>query len=59
LEANARIIAGYIKHGKIDKREKTFDGKTWYCTGDRGTRDKDGYFWFVGEYPHLKQGEQH
>ena len=20
----------------------------WYLTGDRATRDKDGYFWFVG-----------
>ena len=20
----------------------------WYCTGDRATRDEDGYFWFVG-----------
>jgi acetyl-CoA synthetase/medium-chain acyl-CoA synthetase len=20
----------------------------WYVTGDRGTRDEDGYFWFVG-----------
>lgn len=39
---------GYIKNGKIDKREKLFGGKTWYSTGDRGIRDKDGYFWFVG-----------
>lgn len=22
--------------------------KTWYITGDRAFRDKDGYFWFVG-----------
>ncbi|GAA6002262.1 hypothetical protein JCM10207_003152 [Rhodosporidiobolus poonsookiae] len=42
------IFKGYVKNGKIDKREKTHSGKTWYCTGDRGTRDQDGYFWFVG-----------
>ena len=40
--------AGYVKNGKIDKREKSHGGKRWYCTGDRGLRDKDDYFWFVG-----------
>lgn len=39
---------GYVKNGKIDRRIKTHSGKTWYCTGDRGVRDPDGYFWFVG-----------
>ncbi|KAL8286807.1 hypothetical protein RQP46_004335 [Phenoliferia psychrophenolica] len=43
------IFKGYLKEGGlIDKREKVVGGKTWYCTGDRGIRDKDGYFWFVG-----------
>ncbi|GAA6003100.1 uncharacterized protein JCM10292_002861 [Rhodotorula paludigena] len=42
------IFKGYVKNGKIDKREKSHGGKTWYCTGDRGLRDGDGYFWFVG-----------
>ncbi|GAA5881051.1 hypothetical protein JCM8547_001583 [Rhodosporidiobolus lusitaniae] len=42
------IFKGYIKNGKLDKREKTANGKTFYCTGDRGYRDEDGYFWFVG-----------
>ncbi|ORY79352.1 acyl-coenzyme A synthetase O-MACS [Leucosporidium creatinivorum] len=42
------IFKGYIKNGKVDKRQKTHGGKTWYCTGDRGIRDRDGYFWFVG-----------
>ncbi|SCZ99085.1 BZ3500_MvSof-1268-A1-R1_Chr3-1g05803 [Microbotryum saponariae] len=42
------IFKGYIKKGKIDKREKKFGGKTWYCTGDRGVRDTDKYFHFVG-----------
>ncbi|KWU44217.1 acetyl-CoA synthetase [Rhodotorula sp. JG-1b] len=42
------IFKGYVKNGKIDRRTKTHSGKTWYCTGDRGVRDPDGYFWFVG-----------
>ncbi|KAL8277980.1 hypothetical protein RQP46_009612 [Phenoliferia psychrophenolica] len=42
------IFKGYLKEGKIDKREKVVGGKTWYCTGDRGFQDVDGYFWFVG-----------
>lgn len=29
-------------------RQKTFGDATWYTTGDRGFRDADGYFWFVG-----------
>lgn len=41
------FLTGYIKNGVVDKRQKTFDGKTWYGTGDRGIRDKDGYYWFV------------
>jgi acetyl-CoA synthetase len=27
--------------------ESRFKGE-WYITGDKATRDKDGYFWFVG-----------
>lgn len=43
------IFKGYVKgDGSVDKREKEYAGKRWYCTGDRGTRDADGYFWFVG-----------
>ena len=42
------IFKGYIKNGKIDKRQKTHGGKTWYCTGDRGILDEDDYFHFVG-----------
>ncbi|KIV97993.1 hypothetical protein PV10_01688 [Exophiala mesophila] len=45
------FFEGYIDRetGKIDDRIKTFpNGKKFYITGDRATRDKDGYFWFVG-----------
>ncbi|GAA6010179.1 hypothetical protein JCM11491_005378 [Sporobolomyces phaffii] len=42
------IFKGYIKNGKVDKRQKTHAGKTWYCTGDRGVKDEDDYFHFVG-----------
>ncbi|GAA5981426.1 hypothetical protein JCM5350_004061 [Sporobolomyces pararoseus] len=41
------IFKGYIKNGKVDKRQKSHGGKTWYCTGDRGIKDEDGYFTFV------------
>lgn len=30
-----------------DQNEFRFQGD-WYLTGDRATRDKEGYFWFVG-----------
>ena len=32
---------------KRELYESRFKGG-WYITGDRATRDKDGYFWFVG-----------
>jgi acyl-coenzyme A synthetase/AMP-(fatty) acid ligase len=45
------MFEGYIDKasGKIDDKITTFDnGKRFYITGDRATRDQDGYFWFVG-----------
>jgi medium-chain acyl-CoA synthetase len=50
------IFDGYIdmKTGKLDRRLQSFRDKggrqrqPWYLTGDRATRDQDGYFWFVG-----------
>ena len=50
------VFDGYIdmKTGKLDRRLRTFTEKSsgaeqaWYLTGDRATRDEDGYFWFVG-----------
>lgn len=31
----------------LEETNKAFQGD-WYMTGDRGIRDADGYFWFVG-----------
>ncbi len=45
------MFEGYIDKtsGKIDDKITTFgNGKRFYITGDRATRDDDGYFWFVG-----------
>lgn len=37
---------GNIKLVRPEKLGK--DGQRWYCTGDRGYVDNEGYFWFVG-----------
>jgi acyl-coenzyme A synthetase/AMP-(fatty) acid ligase len=44
------VFDGYIgENGGLDRRLRTDNkGGNWYLTGDRATRDKDGYFWFVG-----------
>lgn len=46
------IFQGYVKDMKtmsLDRRIKSFsNGKQFYLTGDRATKDEDGYFWFVG-----------
>ncbi len=46
------VFDGYLgDDGKLDRRLRKApgeDGGYWYLTGDRATRDKDGYFWFVG-----------
>lgn len=41
------IFAGYKKvDGTVDTRRRQLkDGRVFYSTGDRGRRDKDGYFW--------------
>jgi acetyl-CoA synthetase/medium-chain acyl-CoA synthetase len=39
------LFAGYF--GQPDATEGVFRGD-WYLTGDRATRDEDGYFWFAG-----------
>ncbi|KAJ9316706.1 hypothetical protein DTO271D3_2839 [Paecilomyces variotii] len=44
------IFEGYIKEDGSVQRPVTAStaGKTLFLTGDRATRDSDGYFWFVG-----------
>lgn len=44
------IFEGYIKEDGSVQRPVTAStaGKTLFLTGDRATRDTDGYFWFVG-----------
>ncbi|EXJ54069.1 hypothetical protein A1O7_09406 [Cladophialophora yegresii CBS 114405] len=45
------FFEGYIDKstGKIDNKIKTLaNGKKFFLTGDRASRDQDGYFWFVG-----------
>lgn len=44
------LFAGYLhENGSLDRRtHASSDGKVWYRTGDRATRDTEGYFWFVG-----------
>ncbi len=39
------LFAGY--EGNPEENAAKFRGD-WYLTGDRGTRDADGYFWFIG-----------
>jgi len=39
------LFAGY--YGAPDETAAVFRGE-WYVTGDRATRDGDGYFWFTG-----------
>jgi acyl-coenzyme A synthetase/AMP-(fatty) acid ligase len=41
-----RGTGGNVKLTRPEKLDK--DGHRWYCTGDRGYVDNEGYFWFVG-----------
>lgn len=45
------VFDGYLgENGELDRRLRDSAQKNvkWYLTGDRATRDGDGYFWFVG-----------
>lgn len=45
------MFEGYIDRatGKLDNKIQTFsNGNRFFITGDRASRDSDGYFWFVG-----------
>ncbi len=49
LALEARTVSSIMKTiwKNQEKFDSYFDGK-WYISGDRGIKDKDGYFWFVG-----------
>lgn len=44
------IFDGYIDKNtrRLDRRIKRGNGKAYYLSGDRASRDSDCYFWFVG-----------
>ncbi|KAF9894148.1 hypothetical protein FE257_009121 [Aspergillus nanangensis] len=44
------VFQGYLSpEGQVKRpQHTTSSGKSWFLTGDRAYRDKDGYFWFVG-----------
>jgi acyl-coenzyme A synthetase/AMP-(fatty) acid ligase len=45
------LFDGYLgENGHLDRRLRPArePGWAWYSTGDRATRDRDGYIWFVG-----------
>lgn len=43
-----RPVGLFVEYEKNPEENSTkFQGE-WYLTGDRATRDEDGYFWFVG-----------
>jgi acyl-coenzyme A synthetase/AMP-(fatty) acid ligase len=43
------MFDGYLNvDGTVDSKTKILGGKPWYLTGDRASRDEDGYFWFIG-----------
>lgn len=43
------LFDGYLsRSGELDRRIVKYGSEWWYLTGDRATKDRDGYFWFVG-----------
>ncbi|TKA71508.1 hypothetical protein B0A55_06476 [Friedmanniomyces simplex] len=47
------VFDGYLgEDGTLDRKLRPASNggldQSWYLTGDRARRDKDGYFWFVG-----------
>ena len=51
-EGNLAIKPGWPSMMKAiwnnEEKYKSYFENDWYITGDRATRDKEGYFWFVG-----------
>ncbi|KAH6662902.1 acyl-coenzyme A synthetase ACSM3 [Plectosphaerella plurivora] len=45
------IFEGYLASDgtkKLDLRQGADSKQWWYLTGDKASRDEDGYFWFIG-----------
>ncbi|KAH8806072.1 hypothetical protein F5884DRAFT_801562 [Xylogone sp. PMI_703] len=43
------LFDGYLsRDGKLNRRIVKYGSESWFLTGDRATKDSDGYFWFVG-----------
>ena len=40
--------AVFLTNVQNPKKYESYFKNGWYITGDRGLKDKDGYFWFVG-----------
>lgn len=49
LALEAKTVSSIMKTiwNNDEKFKSYFNGK-WYISGDRGMKDKDGYFWFIG-----------
>ena len=48
IRARPRPFALFKEYAKDPERTSDVFRNGWYYTGDRATRDSDGYFWFVG-----------
>ena len=50
IEVDRKHLNGLFLEYKDDTKRtmSVFRDNHWYLTGDRASRDKDGYFWFVG-----------
>lgn len=48
LAVHGRPPSLFLEYWKDERATQACRRGDWYVTGDRATRDEDGYFWFVG-----------
>jgi acyl-coenzyme A synthetase/AMP-(fatty) acid ligase len=48
VQTDPRPVGLFDGYWRDDDRTRSVFRHGWYYTGDRGTKDTDGYFWFVG-----------
>jgi acetyl-CoA synthetase/medium-chain acyl-CoA synthetase len=48
VQTDPRPVGLFDGYWRDDDRTRSVFQHGWYYTGDRGTRDADGYLWFVG-----------